>query len=90
MTYGRVMVNVVSTVKHPTYLGHAVLIVQPLNERGEDDGDSFLAVDRAQAGPGDRVIVLSEGNGIRQLIGINELPIRRLIVGIVDSVDIGG
>ena len=87
MIYGRVIGNVVSTVKHPTYLGRTLLMVQPLDERGEDDGDSFLAVDNAQAGVGDRVLVLSEGNGIRQLIGIKELPIRRLIVGIVDSVD---
>jgi len=86
MIYGRVMGNVVSTVKHPPYLGHTVLIVQPLDAPGADEGDSFLAVDRAQAGPGDRVLVLSEGNGIRQLIGIKELPIRRLIVGIVDEV----
>ncbi len=90
MTLGRVMGNVVSTVKHPTYLGQAVMIVQPINEHGEDEGQSFLAVDRVQAGPGDRVLVLSEGNGIRQLFGIKELPIRRAIVGIVDEVDAGG
>lgn len=89
MILGRVMGNVVSTVKHPTYLGRAVMIVQPLDEQGKDDGDSFLAVDNAQAGPGDRVLVLSEGNGIRQLLGVKELPIRRLIVGIVDRVDVG-
>ena len=86
MIYARVIGNVVSTVKHPTYLGHKIMIVQPLDEHGRDDGDSFLAVDDVQAGPGDRVLILSEGNGIRQLLGIKELPIRRLIVGIVDAV----
>lgn len=86
MIYGRVIGNVVSTVKHPTYLGHKLMIVQPLDEHGQDDGDSFLAVDDVQAGPGDRVLVLGEGNGIRQILGGKQLPIRRLIVGIVDEV----
>jgi len=85
--YGRVIGNVVSTVKHPTYHGRTLLIVQPLDEHGKDEGDSFLAVDHSQAGPGDHVLVLSEGGGIRQLLGIKELPIRRLIVGIVDHTD---
>ena len=87
MIYGRVIGTVVSTIKHPTYAGRTLLAVQPLDEAGRDDGDSFLAVDDVQAGVGDRVIVLSEGNGIRQLLGVRELPIRRLIVGIVDRVD---
>ncbi|MFT5434598.1 MAG: ethanolamine utilization protein EutN [Myxococcota bacterium] len=86
MILARVIGNVVSTAKHPTYQGRSVMIVQPLDEAGDDDGDSFLAVDNSQAGPGDRVLVLSEGGGIRQILGIKELPIRRLIVGIVDSV----
>jgi len=88
MIYGRVIGNMVSTVKHPTYQGRTVLVVQPLNEKSQDDGESFLAVDNAQAGIGDKVLVLSEGNGIRQILGIKELPIRRLIVGIVDELHV--
>ena len=86
MIYGRVIGTVVSTVKHPTYMGRTLLMVQPLDEQNKDDGESFLAVDNAQAGVGDKVLVLSEGNGIRQILGVKELPIRRLIVGIVDNV----
>lgn len=86
MIYGRVIGTVVSTVKHHTFMGRTLLMVQPLDENSQDDGESFLAIDNAQAGVGDKVIVLSEGNGIRQIIGVKELPIRRLIVGIVDSV----
>ena len=33
-----------------------------------DGGDSFLAVDRVQAGVGDLVLVNQEGNGTRQLL----------------------
>ena len=87
MIFARVIGTVVSTAKHPTYAGRTLLMVQPLDEHARDDGESFLAVDNAQAGVGDRVLILQEGNGIRQIIGVKELPIQRLIVGIVDGID---
>jgi ethanolamine utilization protein EutN len=86
----RVVGNVVATAHHPVYDGQRLMIVQPIHEDGADDGASFLAIDRVQSGPGDRVVVLREGNGVRQLMGMGQqVPIRSLIVGIVDSVDIG-
>jgi len=60
-----------------------------VDELGQAQGHSFLAVDQVQAGEGDLVLVNSEGNGARQLIPIEKLPIRSLIVGIVDQVDAG-
>ena len=87
MIYGRVIGTVVSTVKHPQFVGEKLLMVQPLNEQNMDDGESFLAVDNSQAGVGDKVLVLSEGNGIRQIMGNKQNPVRRLIIGIVDCVD---
>ena len=88
MKYCRVLGDVVATVKHPAYVGHPLLIVQPIDEHGADVGTSFLAIDHAQAGPGDRVLVLTEGNGVRQILkGGDQVPIRSLVVGIVDEVD---
>jgi ethanolamine utilization protein EutN len=84
----RVMGNVVATVKHPTYVGHKLMIVQPLDEQRKEIGDSFLAVDLVQAGAGDTVLVMQEGNGVRQLLKVQKLPIRSVIVGIVDAVDV--
>ncbi|MBI5477836.1 MAG: EutN/CcmL family microcompartment protein [Deltaproteobacteria bacterium] len=86
----RVLGTVVATAKHPTYLGHKVLVVQPLDEQGERQGSSFLAVDVVQAGVGDLVLVMSEGNGVRQILKQQILPIRSLIVGIVDQVEVPG
>jgi ethanolamine utilization protein EutN len=84
----RVLGNVVATVKHPVYVGHKLLIVQQVDGDGRDVGPSFLAVDTVQAGPGDQVLVMSEGNGVRQILRIGDrVPIRSLIVGIVDRVD---
>lgn len=89
MRYARVLGNVTATVKHPSYRGHTLLLVQPLDARGADTGDAFLAIDRVQAGPGDRVLVLTEGTGARQLLQQGDVvPIRSVIVGIVDAVEV--
>lgn len=85
----RVVGNVTATVKHPAFAGRTLLVVQPLDERGVDTGDSFVAIDHAQAGPGDRVLVLTEGNGVRQILGQgDQVPIRSIVVGVVDAVDL--
>jgi microcompartment protein CcmK/EutM len=76
-----------ATVAHRGFAGRALFVVQPLDEHGSDAGASFVAVDHAQAGVGDQVIVLTEGNGVRQILKAGELPIRSLIVGIVDHVE---
>jgi microcompartment protein CcmK/EutM len=84
-----VLGNVTAAAKHPAFAGQTLLVVQPLDEHGEDAGDSVIAVDRAQAGPGDRVIVLTEGNGARQILKMGDIvPIRSVVVGVVDAVDV--
>lgn len=85
----RVKGTVVATAKHPAFHGRTLLLVQPLDENGAEKGDSLIAVDRVQAGVGDVVLVNREGNGNRQLLGMGDLvPIRSLIVGIVDAVTV--
>jgi ethanolamine utilization protein EutN len=84
----RVTGNVVATVKHAAFHGQKLMLVQPVDEKGKATGDVFIAVDRAQAGPGDLVLVMQEGNGVRQLLKNPQAPIRSLIVGIVDEVSL--
>ena len=44
-----------------------------------------------QAGEGDTVLVLKEGNGVRQILQASTPPpILELIVGIVDTVEVSG
>jgi ethanolamine utilization protein EutN len=83
----RVIGTVVATIHHPDDDGRKVLLVRPEAARGAVAGAAFVAVDTVQAGPGDRVLVLAEGNGVRQILGSDVGPIRTLIVGIVDCVD---
>ena len=85
----RVLGNVTAAVKHPAFAGESLMIVQPLDPAGLATGDAFIAIDRVQAGPGDRVVVLTEGNGARQILKKGDIvPIRSVIVGIVDAVDV--
>lgn len=84
----RVLGPVVSTIKHPAYHAQTLLGVQPVGTDGVTPvGKPYLAVDQAQAGEGDLVLVLTEGNGARQILEISPLPIRSVIVGIVDAVE---
>ena len=89
MRFAKVLGSVTQTIHHPAYDGHKVMVCQPLDEHKKPVGNSFLAVDTVQAGPGDEVIVLFEGNGIRQILGAKQLPIQTLIVGIVDAAELG-
>lgn len=91
MRLARVVGNLVATVKHPAFDGHKLMLCQPIKEDRSDDGDVLIiAVDRAQAGAGDTVLINQEGNGSRQLIGTldGRLPIRSVIVGVVDAIDL--
>ena len=91
MNLCKVLGTVVATEKHPAFMGRKLMIVLPLDEKKQPIGKSFLAVDHSSsAGPGDLVLVLREGNGVRQVLGDKMLPIRSLIVGVVDEVDVDG
>jgi ethanolamine utilization protein EutN len=85
----RVLGSVVASAHHKAYDGRTILVVQPEGPDGQAQGASFIAIDRVQAGAGDRVLVLTEGNGVRQILGKDAGPIRSIIVGIVDAVHAG-
>ena len=86
MYVGKVSGTVVSTIKHSLYEGRKLLIVDRLDPAGQPTGRYDIAVDVVQAGVGDIVLVLDEGNSARQIIGVENAPIRAVIVGIVDDV----
>ncbi|MEK7703606.1 MAG: EutN/CcmL family microcompartment protein [Myxococcota bacterium] len=86
----RVLGSVVASAHHPAYEGRKVLMVRAVGAAGAPQGAGFIAVDNAQAGVGDTVLVLTEGTGVRQILGAGAGPIRSLIVGVVDRVDVPG
>lgn len=86
MILGRVVGNVVSTIKLPVYQGYKILVVQPVNDKEEPQGESVLALDTVQAGVGDTVLVIDEGNSSRLIMNNSTAPVRTMIVGIVDII----
>lgn len=74
-----------STVKHASLQSHKLLVTQPIAADGRSpDGPPTLAVDRLGAGPGDRVMLTSDGAAIREIFGVQNSPIRWAVLGILD------
>lgn len=91
MYIGRVSGTIVATIKHPMFVGRKLLLVERLDLAGKAMSKYDIAVDNVQAGVGDRVLVLDEGNGARQVLGEEPNgPVRAVIVGIIDEVDLAG
>lgn len=90
MYIGKVIGTVVSTIKISHLEGRKLLLVDQLDLEARETGNYDIAVDVAQAGPGDTVLVLDEGNGARQVLNLDPGAIRAVIVGIIDEVNLAG
>jgi len=89
MYVGRVCGTVVATIKNELFEGRKLLVVDKLDLSGKATSKYDIAVDMVQAGVGDLVVVLDEGNSARQVVDREPLgAIRAVIVAIVDKVDI--
>ena len=86
MYIGKVIGTVVATTKISHLEGRKLLMVDQLNLDGDGTGDYDIAVDVAQAGIGDTVLVIDEGTGARQILDLDPGAIRAVIVGVVDEV----
>ncbi len=89
MMLGRVIGNVVCTMKNATLVGHKLLIVQPIDRLGRDRGRPFVAVDAVGAGAGE-TIYWCRGREASFPFLPKETPTEATIVGIVDTIHIPG
>ena len=86
MKIGRVVGNVVSTIKTPHFEDRTLLLVDLVGPDGRPAGGYQIAVDNIGAGAGETVLLLDEGNGARQVLAAPGAPIRTVVIGIVDEV----
>jgi microcompartment protein CcmK/EutM len=86
MFLARVVGEVVATIKHPDLERKKLLLVQRVTSADAPAGKPVIAVDHVDAGPGDLVLVLDEGNGASQVLRQPRGAIRTVIVGVVDEV----
>lgn len=87
MQLGRIIGNVVCTVKNASLVGRKLLLVQPVDRHGRDRGRVFVAVDAVGAGAGE-TIYWCRGREASFPFLPGETPTEATIVGIVDRVDI--
>jgi ethanolamine utilization protein EutN len=85
----RVSGTVVSTIHADVFEGRKLLLCDYLDLDGEETGDYVIAVDVVDAGAGETVLILDEGNGARQIVDRRVAPIRAVVVGIVDAIELG-
>ena len=86
MQMGLVIGRAISTVKHDSFHGQKLLIVQPqLTDLQTPDGDPLVAIDAIGAGIGERVMLTSDGRGAREFLGVEATPVRWTVIGIQDE-----
>jgi len=85
----KVIGSIVSTVKHYSYKNKKIMLVRPINPDGSLKSGTMVAIDSVRSGPGDIVLVASEGRSAMEILEFeNREPLRSIIVGIVDRIDI--
>jgi len=87
MLLGRIIGNVICTMKDPALIGQKLLIVQPLDRKGRDKGRPVIALDAVGAGAGE-TIYWCRGREASFPFLPATLPTEATIVGIVDSINI--
>lgn len=85
MIIAKVVGTIVTTISHKDYKNRKLLVVQPLGLTGETPDKDFIALDNAQAGIGDTVLINREGGGARQVLNNPDACVISVIVGIIDS-----
>jgi len=88
MILARITGSVVSTIHHPIVDGRKLLLAERLDQNGKPTGGYLIAMDAIGAGKGETVLILDEGSGARQILENDRAPIRSMVVGIVDAVEI--
>jgi ethanolamine utilization protein EutN len=92
MFIAKVIGNVVSTQKVAKFRGMKLLLVQPyISKEGQlaASGSSIVAVDSVGAGIGECVL-FTQGSSARLTPATKDAPVDAVIVGIVDTVEVGG
>lgn len=86
MQLGTVIGTATSTVKHPSLAGWKLLVVQFFGADGRTpDGEPVIAVDTLGAGPGEQVVLTSDGKSTRALLGSETTPVRWNVIGLQDE-----
>lgn len=73
-----------ATVKHESFVGCRLVIVQPLGTEGSADGPPLIALDTIGSRRGDQVMICSDGSYARDACNHDNTPARWTVLGIID------
>ena len=85
MKLGRITGTVVSTVKYDRYVGMKLLRVRPLDLALNEAGEEVVALDAANAGVGDIVLINNDGGAAQMVMDDKTLIASVTICGVIDS-----
>lgn len=89
MFLAKIKGNIVSTPKNKHLIGHKLLLVHQIDFEGNFiGGNDVIAIDLVDAGVGDEVIVVQEGDAVQQILGHADAPVNTMIIAVVDNIDI--
>jgi ethanolamine utilization protein EutN len=86
---GKVVGTVVSTINIELLDDHRLLLCDVQDVDGKAAGYT-IAVDVVDAGVGETVLILDEGNSARQILGREWGAIRAVVVGVIDELVVDG
>ena len=90
MILAKVKGNIVATQKNSNLVGHKLLIVHPVDLSGKYIGKKdMVALDLVDAGMGDTVLVMQEGQSVAQILGHRKAPVHTMVVAVVDKIEVG-
>lgn len=75
---------VTSTVKHPSLEGWRLLVAQPVDRAGAEDGPPQIVIDSLGAALHQQVIISNDGGLAREMVRDKTSPARWSVIGIVD------
>ena len=84
MKLARVTGNVVSTIKYDRYVGYKLLKIRHLTLDLQETGEELIALDCADAGIGDIVVVNNDGGAAKMISGDKEIIASVTVAGVVD------
>ena len=90
MKIGRVVGNVVSTIKNDTHYGYKLLLIEYIDTEGNAIGARQIAFDCAHAGVGDIVLINVDGGAAKTMLEDDKVIADLTICGVIDHFSFDG
>ena len=85
MKIAQVTGTVVSTIKYDKYVGYKLLKIRHMTLDGQLTGEELIALDAADAGLGDIVLVNNDGGAAQMIVDDYTIIASVTICGVIDS-----